>query len=52
MAREALGVSLLKLEVINDEETLLPEPFELVEAAKTLVNDGLPYYRIPMTIPF
>ena len=24
MAREALGVSLLKLEVINDEETLLP----------------------------
>ena len=46
MAREALGVSLLKLEVINDEETLLPEPFELVEAAKTLVNDGftvLPY---------
>ena len=46
MAREALGVSLLKLEVINDEETLLPEPFELVEAAKTLVKDGftvLPY---------
>ena len=37
MAREALEYRYSN-SVINDEETLLPEPFELVEAA--LVNDG------------
>jgi thiazole synthase len=36
----------VKLEVIADERTLLPDPIELVEAARTLVDDGftvLPY---------
>jgi thiazole synthase len=36
----------IKLEVIGDEYTLQPDPFELVEAARTLVRDGfevLPY---------
>jgi len=46
LAREALGTSLLKLEVIADEETLLPDPIETVTAAAELVQRGflvLPY---------
>jgi thiazole synthase len=46
LAREALDTSWVKLEVIADERTLLPDPLELVEAATTLVDDGfvvLPY---------
>ncbi|MFD0902694.1 thiazole synthase [Actinomadura sediminis] len=46
LAREALGTNWVKLEVIADERTLLPDPLELVEAAEQLVDDGfvvLPY---------
>ncbi|POM24113.1 Thiazole synthase [Actinomadura rubteroloni] len=46
LAREALGTSWVKLEVIADERTLLPDPLELVDAAEQLVADGftvLPY---------
>ncbi len=46
LAREAFGTSLIKLEVIADERTLLPDPIELLDAAETLVDDGftvLPY---------
>ena len=46
MAREALGTDLIKLEVIADEDTLLPDSHELLEAAATLVREGftvLPY---------
>src|SRR4051812_19579806 len=46
LAREALGTDWVKLEVIADEHTLLPDPIELVAAAETLVDDGftvLPY---------
>ncbi|HKR99553.1 MAG TPA: thiazole synthase [Candidatus Dormibacteraeota bacterium] len=46
LAREALGTDWVKLEVIADELTLLPEPLELLTAAETLVADGftvLPY---------
>src|SRR5215469_9728725 len=46
MAREALGTSWVKLEVIADERTLLPDPVELLTAADRLVADGftvLPY---------
>jgi thiazole synthase len=46
LAREALGTSWVKLEVIADEDTLLPDPVELLSAAQTLVADGftvLPY---------
>lgn len=46
LGREALGSSLVKLEVIADEETLLPETDELLKAASTLVRSGftvLPY---------
>jgi thiazole synthase len=46
LAREALGTDLVKLEVVADERTLLPDPVELLEAAETLVDEGftvLPY---------
>jgi len=46
LAREALGTNWIKLEVIGDEETLLPDVEELLRAAEQLVNDGfvvLPY---------
>ncbi len=40
MARELLGTHWIKLEVIGDEHTLQPDPFELAEAAAQLVKDG------------
>ncbi len=40
MARELYGTHWIKLEVVGDEHTLQPDPFELVEAARTLVRDG------------
>lgn len=40
LAREALGTELVKLEVVADERTLLPDPLELLDAAATLVADG------------
>jgi thiazole synthase len=46
LAREALGTDWVKLEVIADEHTLLPDPVELLDAAEQLVADGfvvLPY---------
>ena len=46
LAREALGTDWVKLEVIADERTLLPDAVELVRAAEQLVDDGfvvLPY---------
>lgn len=46
LAREALGTSWVKLEVVADDRTLLPDAVELLEAAETLVGDGftvLPY---------
>jgi thiazole synthase len=46
LAREALGTDWVKLEVIGDDRTLLPDPAELLEAAETLVSEGfvvLPY---------
>ena len=46
LAREALGTDWVKLEVIGDDRTLLPDPAELLVAAEELVADGftvLPY---------
>jgi thiazole synthase len=46
LAREALGTNWVKLEVIGDERSLLPDAVELLEAASTLVRAGfvvLPY---------
>jgi thiazole synthase len=46
LAREAFETDWIKLEVIGDDRTLLPDAVELVQAAETLVDDGfvvLPY---------
>ncbi len=46
LAREALETDWVKLEVIGDDRTLLPDASELLEATSTLVEDGftvLPY---------
>lgn len=46
LGREALQTSWVKLEVIADDRTLLPDPIELLDAAEQLVDDGftvLPY---------
>jgi len=40
LAREALGTDWIKLEVIADDRTLLPDPIELLEAVHTLIADG------------
>ena len=40
LAREALETNWVKLEVIADEETLLPDPIELFRATEELVLDG------------
>lgn len=46
LAREAFATDWVKLEVIGDDRTLLPDPIELVAAAEELVEEGfvvLPY---------
>jgi thiazole synthase len=40
LAREALETDLIKLEVHADDRTLLPDPFETLDAAEQLVVDG------------
>ncbi|MFD1860709.1 thiazole synthase [Aeromicrobium camelliae] len=40
LAREALETDWIKLEVVADEDTLLPDPVELLTAADQLVADG------------
>ncbi len=40
LAREALETDRIKLEVIGDDETLLPDVEQLLTAAKQLVDDG------------
>ena len=40
MARELYGTAWVKLEVVGDEYTLQPDPWELVSAAEVLVKDG------------
>jgi thiazole synthase len=46
LAREALGTDWVKLEVIGDERSLMPDVVELLDAAEALVRQGftvLPY---------
>ncbi len=46
LAREAFETDWVKLEVIGDDRTLMPDAVELIDAAETLVDDGftvLPY---------
>ena len=53
LAREALETNWVKVEVIGDEKTLLPESVELLKACETLVKSGftvLPYTSDDLTI--
>jgi thiazole synthase len=46
LAREAFSTNWIKLEVIGDDRTLMPDAVELVAAAEALIDDGfvvLPY---------
>jgi thiazole synthase len=46
LAREAFSTDWIKLEVVGDDRTLLPDAVELVAAAEQLIDDGfivLPY---------
>ena len=46
LAREAFATDWIKLELIGDDRTLLPDSVELIDAASELVDDGfivLPY---------
>jgi len=40
MARELFGTAWIKLEVIGDDDTLRPDVFGLVEAARVLIDEG------------
>jgi thiazole synthase len=40
LARDAFDTTWIKLEVIGDERTLLPDAVELLDAAETLVDEG------------
>ena len=40
LAREGLGVDWVKLEVLADKKTLLPDPIGTLEATKVLVKEG------------
>jgi thiazole synthase len=40
LAREAFDTPWIKLEVIGDDRTLMPDPVELLSAAETLVDEG------------
>lgn len=40
MAREVFGTPWIKLEVIGEHDTLQPDPFGLVEAARVLASEG------------
>ena len=40
LSRELFDTSWIKLEVMGDDYNLQPDPFELIKAAKTLINEG------------
>ncbi|HET9829919.1 MAG TPA: thiazole synthase [Nocardioidaceae bacterium] len=49
LAREALETDWVKLEVIGDETSLMPDTVELLDAAETLVQQG--FTVLPYTTP-
>lgn len=44
LGREALGTNRVKLEILADDRTLLPDVVELVDATEQLTNDGFEVY--------
>ncbi len=51
LAREAFDTDWIKLEVIGDEDTLLPDAVELLDAAEQLCDQGFVVLPTPTTIP-
>jgi len=51
LAREAFETDWVKLEVIGDDRTLLPDGVELLDAARTLVGDGFKVFAYTNTDP-
>ena len=49
LAREAFETDWIKLEVIGDDRTLLPDAVELLEAAEALIDDGFVVLATPPT---
>jgi len=45
MARDVFGTNWIKLEVIGDHDTLQPDPFGLVEAARILCDEGFEVFH-------
>lgn len=45
MAREVFDTPWIKLELIGDDDTLQPDVFQLIQAAKILIDDG--FYVLP-----
>ena len=52
LAREALETNWVKLEVVADEFTLLPDPVELLDAAEQLVGRGFEVFAYTNDDPF
>jgi len=49
MARELFGTSWIKLEVIGEDDTLHPDLFQLVEAARILTDEGFQVFPYTTT---
>ena len=49
MAREVFGTSWIKLEVIGEDDTLQPDVFGLVEAARILADEGFQVFPYTFT---
>lgn len=49
MAREIFDTNWIKLEVIGDDYTLQPDPFELLSATRTLIDDGFEVFPYTTT---
>ena len=50
LARELLQTNWIKLELISDEEMLLPDPIELFETCKELIKKVLKFLHIVLMI--
>ncbi len=51
LAREALGTDWVKLEVIADDRTLLPDVVETIDACEMLVDDGFTVLAYTSDVP-
>ena len=52
LARESLDTNWIKLELISEDEMLLPDPIELYSTREDLIKKNLKYSVIVLTIRF